>query len=86
MFETKLSYCRVAWQGLPCYTTVAQIWFQTSRYTAVLKSNLIQSIEVGTAVARRLALASCYPINKIHLIHRDPICLDLPKVNATHPY
>ena len=54
--------------------------------TAVLKSNLIQSIEFGTAVARRLALASCYAINKIHLIHLGQFCLDLPNVTATHSY
>ena len=31
--------------------------FQTSRYTAVLKSNLIRLIQLGTAVARRLKRA-----------------------------
>ena len=52
-FETKSSYCRVARQGLPCYTAVARLGFKR-RATAVLKSNLIRSIEFGTAVARRL--------------------------------
>ena len=55
-FETKSSYCRVAQQGLPCYTAVARIGFKR-RATAVLKSNLIRSIEFGTAVARRLKRA-----------------------------
>ena len=49
-FETKSSYCRVAGQGLPCYTAVAQLGFKR-RAIAVLKSNLIRSIEFGTAVA-----------------------------------
>ena len=52
-FETKSSYCRVARQGLPCYTAVAQLGFKR-RATAVLKSNLIRSVEFGTTVARRL--------------------------------
>ena len=52
-FETKSSYCRVARQGLPCYSAEAQLGFKR-RATAVLKSNLIRSIEFGTAVARRL--------------------------------
>ena len=49
-FETKSSYCRVARQA---YTAVARLGFKR-RATAVLKSNLIRSIEFGTAVARRL--------------------------------
>ena len=56
MFETKSSFCRVARQGLPCYTAVARLGFKR-RATAVLKSNLIRSIEFGTAVARRLKRA-----------------------------
>ena len=56
-FETKSSYCRVARQGLPCYTAVARLGFKR-RATAVLKSNSIRSIEYGTAVARRLKRAS----------------------------
>ena len=55
-FETKSSYCRVARQGLPCYTAVAQLGFKRHT-TAMLKSNLIQSIEIGTAVARCLKSA-----------------------------
>ena len=55
-FETKSSYCRIARQGLPCYTAVARLDFKR-RTTAVLKSNLIRSIEFGTAVARRLKRA-----------------------------
>ena len=55
-FETKSSYCRVARQGLPCYTAVARFGFKR-RATAVQKSNLIRSIEFGTAVARRLKRA-----------------------------
>ena len=55
-FETKSSYCRVARQGLPCYKTVERLGFKR-RATAVLKSNLIRSIEFGTAVARRLKRA-----------------------------
>ena len=50
MFETKWSYCRVARQSLACYMAVARLGFKR-RATAVLKSNLIQSIEFGTAVA-----------------------------------
>ena len=46
----------VAWQGLPCYTAVARLGFKR-RATAVLKWNLIRSIEFGTAVARRLKRA-----------------------------
>ena len=56
-FETKSSYCCVVRQGLPCYTAVARLGFKR-RATAVLKSNLIRSIEFGTAVARRLKRAS----------------------------
>ena len=55
-FETKSSYCREARQGLPCYTAVARLGFKR-RATAVLKTNLIRSIEFGTAVARRLKRA-----------------------------
>ena len=55
-FETRSSYCRVARQRLPCYTAVARLGFKR-RTTAVLKSNLIRSIEFGTAVARRLKRA-----------------------------
>ena len=55
-FETKSSYCRVARKGLPCYTAVARLGFKR-RATAVLKWNLIRSIEFGTAVARRLKQA-----------------------------
>ena len=43
-------------QALPCYTTVARLGFKR-RATAVLKSNLIRSIEFGKAVARRLKRA-----------------------------
>ena len=53
MFETKLNYCRVAWQGLPRYTALVRLAFKC-RATAVLKSNLIRSIEFGTAVAQCL--------------------------------
>ena len=56
-FETKSSYCRVARRGLPYYTAVARLGFKR-RATAVLKSNLIRSIEFGTAAARRLKRAS----------------------------
>ena len=49
MFETKSSYCRAARQALPCYTALARLGFKR-RATAMLKSNLIQSIEFGTAV------------------------------------
>ena len=55
-FETKSSYCRVARQGLPYYSEVARLGFKR-RATAVLKLNLIPSIEFGTAVARRLKWA-----------------------------
>ena len=51
-FETKSSYCRVARQGLPCYTAVARLGFKR-RTTTVLKLNLIGSIEFNTAVAWR---------------------------------
>ena len=44
-FETKSSYCRVARLGFKHLAT------------AVLKSNLIRAIELGTAVARRLKQA-----------------------------
>ena len=46
----------LARQGLPCFTAVAQLGFK-HRATAVLKLNLIRSIEFGTAVARRLKRA-----------------------------
>ena len=55
-FETKSSYCPVAGQGFPCYTAVARLGSKRST-TAVLKSNLIRSIEFGTVVARRLKRA-----------------------------
>ena len=43
-FETKSSYRRVARQGLPGYTAVARFGFKR-RASAVLKSNLIRSID-----------------------------------------
>ena len=46
----------VVWQGLPCYMAVARLGFKR-RATAVLKPNLIRSIEFCTAVARRLKRA-----------------------------
>ena len=55
-FETKSSYYRVGRQTFLCYTAVARLGFKR-RATAVLKSNLIQSIEFGTAVAQRLKRA-----------------------------
>ena len=55
-FETKSSYCRVARQGLLCYTAVARLSFRR-RATAVLKSDLIRSTQFGTAVARSLKRA-----------------------------
>ena len=55
-FETRSSYCRVARQGLSWYTVVARLGFKRCA-TAVRKSNLIRSIEFGTAVARRLKRA-----------------------------
>ena len=55
-FETKSSYCCVAQQGLPCYKAVTQLGFKY-RATVVLKSNLIRSIEFGSAVTRRLKQA-----------------------------
>ena len=79
-FETKSSYCRVAWQGLSCYTAVARLGFKR-RGTAVLKSNLIWSIEFGTAVARRLKRALA--------IHGEEFqCTVSEKVTRvnTHPY
>ena len=41
---------------LPCYMVVARLGFRR-RASAVLKSNLIRSIELDTAVARRLKQA-----------------------------
>ena len=55
-FETKSSYCWVARQGLSCYMAVARLGFKRHAIT-VLKSNLIWSIELGTAVAWRLKRA-----------------------------
>ena len=49
-FETKSSYRRVARQA---YTAVARLGFKRPA-TVVLKSNVIRSIELGTAVARCL--------------------------------
>ena len=54
--KTKSSYCRVARQGLLCYTAVARLSFRR-RATAVLKSDLIRSTQFGTAVARSLKRA-----------------------------
>ena len=55
-------------QSLPCYTAVARLGFKR-RATAVLKSNLIRSIELGTAVARRLrALVSNSLFPSHHMI------------------
>ena len=57
MFETKLSYCLVAQQGLlHCIMAVARLAFKRHA-TVVLKSNLIRSIVFGTAVAQRLKRA-----------------------------
>ena len=77
------SSCHVAQQGLLCYMEVARLGFKRHA-----KSNLIWLIEFGTAVARCLkrAFASCYAIDKIHLIHRGRFCPDLPKDIATHLY
>ena len=55
-FETKSSYCWVARQGLSCYMAVARLGFKRHA-TTMLKSNLIWSIELGTAVAWRLKRA-----------------------------
>ena len=41
-FETKSGYCRVARQGLPCYTAVARLSFKR-RATAELKSIWVNS-------------------------------------------
>ena len=43
-------------QSLPCYTAVARLGFKR-RATAVVKLNLIRSIELGKAVALRLKRA-----------------------------
>lgn len=50
MFETQVDLLHVAWQGLPCYSAVAQLGFKRHA-TVLLKSNLIQSIGFDTAVA-----------------------------------
>ena len=55
-FETKSSCCRVARQSVPRYRAVARLGFKRCAIAA-LKSNLIRSIEFGTAVARRLKRA-----------------------------
>ena len=47
-FETKSSYCRVARQGLHCYTAAAQLGFKC-RLTVVLKSNSIISLRHGSS-------------------------------------
>ena len=74
-FETRSSNRRVARQGLPCYTAAARLGFKR-RATAVLKSNLIRSIEFGTAVGRRLKRA----LPTGHLSHYKP---STPASNAT---
>ena len=48
LFETKSSYCRVERQGHVAVLHGSRRLGQTSRLTAVLKSNLIRSIEFGT--------------------------------------
>ena len=48
--------CSTAKLSLPCYRAVARLGFKR-RATAVQKSNLIRSIEFGTAAARRLKQA-----------------------------
>ena len=73
-FEIKSSYCRVARQALPSYTAIARLGFKR-RAAAVLKLNLIRSIEFGTAVARRLKQAllksSCLFMIAVVLIHTE---------------
>ena len=70
-FETKSCYCRVARQALLRYTAVARLGFKR-RATAVLKSNLILSIEFGTAVARRLKRAEDSPQTEFFISPRIP--------------
>ena len=76
-FETKSGYCRVAWQGLPCYTAVAQLGFKRHA-TAVLKSNLIRSVELSTAVAQCLKRA-------LFLLESAVNCLKSIKLQRTVP-
>ena len=58
----------VARQGLPCDTAVARLGFKR-RATAVPKSNLIQSIEFGTTVARRLKWTLDYYCSSLNSSH-----------------
>ena len=86
-FETKSIYCRVAQQGLPCYTAVARLGFKR-RATAVLKSNLIRSIEFGTAVARHLNVSGLIKQNEIKEIKSKKIfkllSFELVRIQALH--
>ena len=56
MYTTPCIPYRVARQDLLCYMAVARLGFKRPA-RAVLKSNLIRSIEFGKAVARRLKRA-----------------------------
>ena len=56
MVARRLKPSRATAVPLPCYTAVARLGFKR-RATAVLKWNFIQSIELCTAVARRLKQA-----------------------------
>ena len=77
-FETKSSYCRVA----------ARLGFKR-RTTAVLKSNLIRSIEFDTAVARRLKRAlAIFPLfissySKPCIVHEKKKKKNRPKVKKS---
>ena len=56
MYTSPCMPYRAARQGLPCYAAVARLGFKR-RASALLNSNLIRSIEFGTAVAPRLKRA-----------------------------
>ena len=70
-FETKSSYCRVARLGFK------------RRATAVLKSNLIRSIEFGTAVARRLKRASPSRVNLRNFVYEKNV-KPFARANSVH--
>ena len=72
MVARRLKPSRATAVPLPCYTAVARLGFKR-RTTAVLKSSSIRSIEIGTAVARRLkrALTNLYKdVFAVDVIHR----------------
>ena len=58
-FETKLSYCHVARQGLPCYTAVARLGFKCSATAchAKVEFNSMNRVRHGSSMTFETGLS-----------------------------